>query len=527
MLDICNRRLLDRFQDLEERYSPQEVAREPEDQTILPYREWLSQYFPHIASKPLSPRHIRLWDWVSALKPYEAPPALVEIWCRGGAKSTTAEMACCYAGEKRSKSFALYVSGTQEQADKHVQSIASLFEQRGIERAIGRYGNSKGWRRDQLRTANGFNVAGIGLDTAARGIKFDEYRPDFIIVDDIDDREDTVATVEKKERALTHGIMPAASAEGAAMLFVQNLIHSESIFNRIYQNRVDWLMDRQVHLEVAVKGLEVRREDLENGGRRWKIIAGTATWEGQNLAICEEQINRWGLRAFLQEAQHEVELVGGLFFDETKFGYCEASELPAEWKALWRCWDTAATKGGGDYTVGVLIGQAKNDKLYVLDVIRGQWESAYVRWLQNRTAERDANGIVFHADEFDERGTVLALGEEYFRFTGRVQTGIPQDPGAAGKSQVEIVRDETLGGYPVSIIPISGSKAKRAETWAEFVNNGDVILVKAPWNHAYKEEHRKFREDETHLHDDQVDASADCANKIGRPKLEFPGMDAW
>ena len=144
------------------------------------WREWIAENFPHVASQPFAERHVGLWEWADALTPGVRPRARVEVWPRGGAKSSTGELATAWVGTKLTRRFVLIVSETQEQADKHVQAISALFERIGAERAVGKYGSSKGWRRNQLRTDNGFNVAALGLDVAARGIKLDEFRPDLI-----------------------------------------------------------------------------------------------------------------------------------------------------------------------------------------------------------------------------------------------------------------------------------------------------------------------------------------------------------
>src|SRR5579862_2553803 len=123
------------------------------------YEPWLAEHFSDVASQPLGERHRRLWDWFTAIEPGVRPLPRVEVWPRGGAKSSTAELACAFIGARLSRRFVLYVSDTQDQADHHVQAIASLFATLDVERALSRYGTSKGWRRNQLRTAGGFNVA--------------------------------------------------------------------------------------------------------------------------------------------------------------------------------------------------------------------------------------------------------------------------------------------------------------------------------------------------------------------------------
>lgn len=89
-----------------------------------------------------------------------------------------------------------------------------------------------GWRRNRLRAASGFTIDALGLDTAARGMKLEDQRPDFMVVDDIDDSEDSPGTVRKKARILTKKIIPAG-AKDPALLMCQNLIHANSVFSRI------------------------------------------------------------------------------------------------------------------------------------------------------------------------------------------------------------------------------------------------------------------------------------------------------
>lgn len=383
--------------------------------------------------------------------------------------------------------FVLYVSGTQDQADSHVKSIASLLEGIGASRAVSRYGTSKGWRRNQLRTASGFNVAAYGLDAATRGIKIEEYRPDLIIFDDIDSQRDSSLVVERKTAAITRAIIPTGSPD-CAILFLQNLIHEDGIVAQLVDGRADFLLDRDApEPDPAIRGLVTSIEDRPDGCKAHRIIAGEATWEGQPREVCEEQINAWGLSAFLREAQHEVKGSDGYFFDSQKFLVVEdAPSLVATCLA----WDLAATEGSGDYTVAVLMGLADNGVAYVLKVVRGQFASDRVRRLIFREAQQVHDRFVNYSIH------------------------LPQDPGQAGKDQADQLR-RLLGGFrSVRVESASGSKAVRARGWADRVNVGNVRLLRGPWNRDFIEEHRKFREDGTHDHDDQIDAAADAFNEL-------------
>lgn len=283
----------------------------------LPWQEWLRKYFPHATRHPMGARHLRLWQWFEALTPGVKARAEPHIWPRGGGKSSTAELACVRLGVRLGRRFVLYVSRTQEKADPHVQAIGEHFETLGVGRLMGKYGHSKGWRRNQLRTENGFNVAAYGLDVGSRGIRLGEFRPDLIILDDIDERHDTPETTRKAIITITQSLLPAGS-EDCAVLFIQNKIHENSIAALLAEGKADFLHHRNpVCEEPAVRGLEVEHRQLPDGTARYFVVGGTPTWEGQNLQVCEAQINEWGLSAFLREAQQEVsEEEGGLWTRE-------------------------------------------------------------------------------------------------------------------------------------------------------------------------------------------------------------------
>ena len=233
---------------------------------------------------------------------------------------------------------------------------------------------------------------------------------------------------------------------------------------------------------------------------------------GRTWASARGQINEWGLPTFRRESQHEVEGADGLFFDANAFAYCEPGDLPAD-MSLVRGWDLGATQAGGDPSVGALLGNVKGSpKVYVLDVKRERYATNDVRLLAARCAEADAEGIVYDEDEKDGRGAFLRAGEPLYVLPpihGSAKQRFPQDPGAAGKSQADDFKAD-LGGYLVKTAPVRRKKSIRHRKWQDRINVGNVILVRAGWNKAFVEEHRLYREDEEHEHDDQADAASDA-----------------
>ncbi|MDQ6719336.1 MAG: hypothetical protein M3003_00900 [Candidatus Dormibacteraeota bacterium] len=295
------------------------------------WRRWLRRLFADYTQYPFAPHHAVLWDWLWAIEPGVRPDPLVAIWARGGAKSTCAEMATVALGARRKRRYGLYVSGTQDQANDHVSTIGAMLESRPVEinysslsaRLVDKYGSSKGWTKSRLRTSIGFTVDAIGLDTHVRGVKLEDARPDFIILDDIDDAGDKVPMVERKIKTLTHGIIPAGSAD-VAILAIQNLIHPDSVFSRLADGRAEFLANRVVSGPIpAIEGLTWRRV-----ANKAVITGGKATWEGQGIAACQAQLDDEAISAFLSERQHEVEALPGGMFDHVEFAHCRYVDLP-------------------------------------------------------------------------------------------------------------------------------------------------------------------------------------------------------
>lgn len=293
---------------------------------------WLSLVVPSMATAPFAEHHAEFWEWVWQIEPGQRPETFVGVWARGGAKSSSAEGACVALGARRRRAYALYVCGTQEQADDHVGNVAALLEAPEVEfwypemadRLLGKHGNSKGWRRNRIRTADGFTVDALGLDTAARGVKLENQRPDLLIIDDIDDPEDSPKTVAKKIDALTKKLLPAGSPD-LAVLAIQNLVHRDGVFARLVDGRAKFLARRIVSGPIpAVRGLQTRHED-----GRDVIVAGDATWVGQPLERCQEQIDDWGLPAFRAEAQHEVDAREGALWVAEQLSACRRHHADA------------------------------------------------------------------------------------------------------------------------------------------------------------------------------------------------------
>ena len=294
--------------------------------------EWLRALFPSYVAHPFAPRHDRLWAWAWAVAPGADTHPFVACWGRGGAKSTSAELVAVRWGATRARRYGWYLCNTQDQADDHVSTIATLMETQAIadhyphlgERLIGKYGNSKGWRRNRLRCSDGYTIDALGLDSARRGGKIDEQRPDFIIIDDVDDAEDGEAVTAKKIRIITKKILPALTHD-AAILFIQNKVSDDSMMAQVIDGRAPFLGGAEISgPHPAIEGLIT-----VGSGTEARIVAGVATWDGQSREACQSFIRKWGLDAFLSECQHESVAQAGRYLASIGlWDACEDASLP-------------------------------------------------------------------------------------------------------------------------------------------------------------------------------------------------------
>lgn len=291
---------------------------------------------------PFAPHHLEFWDYVQRIERGRTVriagrirDAFIAIWPRGHAKTTSMEMAVAYLIAKRARSFIVIISGSQNQANERVENISALLQSRPFRdlypSAATRYVSDAGsrgkWNQRELRTASGVTVRAFGMDSAMRGAKIENDRPDLIVLDDIDEEFDSAYVTGQKENRITKAILPMGS-EDLVVFGAQNLILKDGIFDRLRGN-ASYLANRIVSgPHPALEGFTWEAyEDEDDGRTRYRITGGTPTWAGQNLEACQAELNQIGIEAFRIELQHEVEVQGTLVygqFSEARHGWQRA-----------------------------------------------------------------------------------------------------------------------------------------------------------------------------------------------------------
>lgn len=329
---------------------------EPED-----WRGWLEQKFPEAVESGFASFHEEYWNWLWSVEQDNSPPPFIGIWARGAGKSTSAELGAAALGLRGKRKYLLYVRDTQSRADDSVSNIAALLEAHGAERKVNRFNLSKGWKRNRIRTADGFTVDALGLDTAVRGIKLEQQRPDAIFLDDVDARFDSQRTTEKKIAAITEAILPAGSSN-AITLGIQNLVIPSGVFSRLADGRADFLQGRIVSgPHPAIRNLKVEKQEQPDGSLR-DVVSGELTWNGLDIEACQRIVDRIGLSAFIREAQHSVQEREGALLTRDTFNETRVGKAPELVRVV-----IGVDPSGGSEEIGIVVcGKGRDGHGYTL-----------------------------------------------------------------------------------------------------------------------------------------------------------------
>ena len=184
---------------------------------------------------------------------------------------------------------------------------------------------------------------------------------------------------------------------------------------------------------------------------------------------------------------------GGAMFEVSLIEVREQAPRPKQIKQKVRYWDKAGTKDGGAYTAGVLMVETVDGEFGILDVVRGQWNSAARERMIKQVATMD--GI-------------------------ETKVYIEQEPGSGGKESAEGTI-KNLAGFRVFKDRVTGDKVSRAEPFSVQVNGGNVFVVNGPWARVYLDELRIFPNGK---YKDQADASSGGFAALTQPRKRIGAL---
>ncbi len=363
------------------------------------YAAFCEYYFPHyltlrdkVTGEAIRTIHNAPFHNQAARKIHDTPNLkAVFMWPRGHAKSTHMDVFMplwLMLRDKRLINFMVVVGKSQDSANRLLGDIQAELEYNdrikadyGVQKSVGL------WTEGEFKSASGVKFLAVGRGQSPRGLRDREARPDYIVIDDLDD--DELCRNEKRVHDLTDWVKEALFGSldvgRGRFLMVGNLISKTSVLANIAKTR-------------GVFVSKVQAVD-KNGEPVWK-----EKWTKEDA---QEYRDFVGYRAWEKEMMHNPIVDGTIF----RADWIRYKRLPKLTKYdMLVCYTDPSFKSttANDYKASRLWGKIGNE-LHLIDCfVRQATVSEMVRWqydLYERT--RDKVAIQFYMEANFMQDTIL------------------------------------------------------------------------------------------------------------------------
>lgn len=338
------------------------------------YAGWFEYYFPMYAKSACAWFHKRM---AKTIINNTVLSFLAEIY-RSGAKSVHLDMGIpLYLYVTGQLKFMLLVGETEPKANKLLSDIqAQLQYNQQFINDYGRkfkYGN---WADGDFTTVDGVKFTALGFGQSPRGIREGAERPDYIVIDDIDNRKR--CNNDRLSREAYEWVwedLQGCFEEGAdrrRFIVANNNFHKNTVINqlkkefkRINKEAAEF-GDKKEHFILSVPAVK----SLETFEPNWP--------EKTNAAYWRKKFRNTPYRSFMREYMHKHVQDGTIF----KNAYIRWDKIPRldSYDGLILYGDLSY-KDNGDYKALVLLGK-KGKNFYVIRVFLRQTSRANAaKWL--------------------------------------------------------------------------------------------------------------------------------------------------
>ena len=370
------------------------------------YAAFCEYYFPHflqlrdkVTGEVIRTIHNAPFHNAAATKVKNTPNLkAVFKWPRGHAKSTHFDIFMplwLMFQPKRLINFMVVVGKSEDSAIRLLSDIQAELEfNQRIKADFGEQKSVGDWQEGEFKTKEGVKFLACGRGQSPRGLREREARPDYIVIDDLDD--DELCRNEKRVKDLTdwvkEALFGALDVGRGRFIMVGNLISKTSVLANI----------------AATKGVyvsEVKAVD-RNGNPVWR-----EKWTKEEA---QEYRDFVGYRAWEKEMMHNPIKDGSIFRHEwIRF----KKALPLEKYEQLVCYTDPSFKSttANDYKASRLWGKTGSELHLVDCYVRQDTVTGMVRWLYDlyeRTRDKVAVLFFMEAnfmqdiilDEFTEEG---------------------------------------------------------------------------------------------------------------------------
>src|SRR5574344_702185 len=212
------------------------------DRARKDYAFFVEYYFPHYCTNreteeiiPSAKFHIAAANKILRTHDLQA----VFQWARGHAKSTHMDVMIplwLKCQKQRDINVMVLVGKSEDNANTLLGDIqAELQYNKRYIHDFGRQYNAGNWQEGKFVTADGCAFFALGRGQSPRGLRYRNNRPDYIVIDDLDDDElcNNDSRVNKLTEWVKEALFGAFGAQGGRFIMVGNLIGKCSVLANI------------------------------------------------------------------------------------------------------------------------------------------------------------------------------------------------------------------------------------------------------------------------------------------------------
>ena len=211
----------------------------------------------------------------------------VFMWPRGHAKSTHFDVFMplwLMFQQKRLINFMVVVGKSEDSADRLLADIQAELQYN--QRIAADFGDQRGtgdWTSGEFRTKSGVKFLACGRGQSPRGLRDREARPDYIVIDDLDD--DELSRNEKRVRDMTdwvkEALFGALDVGRGRFIMVGNLISKNSVLYNIAETKGVFLSKVQA---VDRNGEPVWKDKwTKDEAQQYRDFVGYRAWEKEMM----------------------------------------------------------------------------------------------------------------------------------------------------------------------------------------------------------------------------------------------------
>ncbi|MFC4262463.1 hypothetical protein ACFOWM_06225 [Ferruginibacter yonginensis] len=351
---------------------------------------FVNTYFPHYATAELAPFHIKLAKKIRADKRIKR----LLGWGRGLAKSTMLDILIpLWLWINDDLKVMVLVGQNADKACILISDIQAEFEANpllihdyGAQRTIG------SWEEGKFVTKNDCAFFALGMGESPRGVRHRQYRPDYIIADDLDTKEVCRNPKRVREYAnwVCEDLLGTLDERGSRFIMVNNVFAPHTILTEIRDTRSGFTYDQQNATDenynptwAAKNTREFYLSQLEAMGALSFAAEYNNSPYVQGTVFTESMI-QW---APIPNINHFDSIIG--FWD---VAYSEAKT--ADYNAI-KVW---GVKNGNFYLIKAFVRQCKMDVAirWVNDYSLSLAKSATINWWFESQFWNDALMMVMH-----------------------------------------------------------------------------------------------------------------------------------